>query len=459
MVYKGEQNMEKQNSEETPRKKQRKRRRKTKRIIQKCLIFGLPLFFIIILVIILFSCSKNTEKNKEPEAQEVLNPIVITEEEPEEPTVVTASILSAGDVILHSPFLSSRIYHLADGTYDYNPIFSYIKPEYEAADFSITNLELTISDGNYSGYPAFRSPATIATALKQNAVDMCLLANNHIYDNGDRGLTLTMDALDANSLLYTGVRRSVADKTYYVQDINGIKVGIFNYVYQTGALSGSNISINANPVSSASAPLINTFHYQDLNTLYEEIRTGLQEMATAGVEYTIAYIHWGNEYQTQENTYQNTIAQQFCELGIDALIGGHPHVVQPVDLLTNAAGDHQMLCVYSLGNHLSNQNRLYMDSMPTGHTEDGLMVKLTLEKVDDGPVMLKTADFIPTWVYHTRKNGGSEYYILPLNNPEQIKESTTSLDKAAVGIDESLNRTNAIIGAGVEKIHSALPLQ
>ena len=106
--------MEKQNSEETPRKKQRKRRRKTKRIIQKCLIFGLPLFFIIILVIILFSCSKNTEKNKEPEAQEVLNPIVITEEEPEEPTVVTASILSAGDVILHSPFLSSRIYHLAD---------------------------------------------------------------------------------------------------------------------------------------------------------------------------------------------------------------------------------------------------------------------------------------------------------------------------------------------------------
>ena len=73
--------------------------------------------------------------------------------------------------------------------------------------------------------------------------------------------------------------------------------------------------------------------------------------------------------------------------------------------------------------------------------------------------MLKTADFIPTWVYHTRKNGGSEYYILPLNNPEQIKESTTSLDKAAVGIDESLNRTNAIIGAGVEKIHSALPLQ
>ena len=451
--------MEKQHLEDTPAKKQRKRRRKMKKIMRRCLVFGLPLLLIAIGMIIFFSCSKQEKKEKEPKVQEVLSPIVITEEEPEEPTVVTATILSAGDVILHSPFLSSRIYHLADGTYDYNPIFSYIKPEYEAADFSIANLELTISNGNYSGYPYFRSPASIATALKQNAVDMCLLANNHIYDNGDQGLTLTMDALDTNSLLYTGVRRNVTDKTYYIQDINGIKVGIFNYVYETGALSSSTISINANQVSSVSAPLINTFHYHDLNALYEEIQIGLQEMASAGVEYTIAYIHWGNEYQTQENTYQNTIAQQLCELGIDALIGGHPHVVQPVDLLTNTAGDHQMLCVYSLGNHLSNQNRLYMDSMPTGHTEDGLMVKLTLEKVDDGPVVLKTADFIPTWVYHTRINGGSEYYILPLNNPEQIKESTLSLDKAAAGIDESLNRTNAIIGAGVEKIQSALPLQ
>lgn len=451
--------MEKQHSDETPRKKQRRRKCKTKHFLRRCLVFGLSLLFVIILICILFLCGKNEKKENEPEVQEVLSPIVITEEEPEEPTVVTASILSAGDVILHSPFLSSRIYHLADGTYDYNPIFSYIKPEYEAADFSIANLELTISNGNYSGYPYFRSPASIAAALKQNAVDMCLLANNHIYDNGDQGLTLTMDALDANSLLYTGVRRSAADKTYSIQDINGIKVGIFNYVYETGALSSSTISINANQVSSASAPLINSFHYHDLDALYEEIRVGLQEMASAGVEYTIAYIHWGNEYQTQENSYQNTIAGQLCELGIDALIGGHPHVVQPVDLLTNAAGDHQMICVYSLGNHLSNQNRLYMDSMPTGHTEDGLMVKLTLEKVDDGPVVLKTADFIPTWVYHTRKNGGSEYYILPLNNPEQIKENTASLDKAAAGIDESLNRTNAIIGAGVEKIQSALPLQ
>lgn len=414
----------------------------------------IPFIFLIILTATLPSCANKEES----ESKEVLAPIVFPTDEEDEPIVVTASILSAGDVILHSPFLSSRLYRLPDGTYDYNSIFSYINAEYIAADFTIANLELTISDGNYSGYPTFRAPVAIATALKQNSVDLCLLANNHIYDNYDRGMTLTMDALDANSLLYTGVRRNISDQTYHIQDINGIKVGIFNYVYETGSLNSPNVSINAIQVSSTSAPLINTFHYQNLDALYEKIQTGLQEMKTAGVDYTIAYIHWGTEYQTKENTYQNIIAKELCELGIDALIGGHPHVVQPVDLLTNTAGDHQMICVYSLGNHLSNQNRLYMNSMPTGHTEDGLMVKLTLEKIDDGPVTLKTADFIPTWVYHTRKNGGSEYYILPLDNRDQIIQNTSTLDNAAAGIDESLNRTNAIIGAGVQKIQMALPL-
>ena len=193
--------------------------------------------------------------------------------------------------------------------------------------------------------------------------------------------------------------------------------------------------------------------------MYSEIEAGLKEMEDAGVEYTIAYIHWGTEYQTKENIQQNQIAQKLCDMGINALIGGHPHVVQPVDLLTSTSGDHQMVCVYSMGNHLSNQNRRFMDSMPTGHTEDGLMVKLTLEKVDDEPVVLKAADFIPTWVYYTRRSGGPEYFILPLGNRDQIVADTASFGDAASGIDESLNRTNAIIGEGVGKIQAALPLK
>lgn len=449
--------MDKKHSRHEQIKKRRKRRQRRKLIMRRCLVFGTPLLLIGLIVFLLFSCGKD---KKEEKTQEVSAPITVTkEEEPKEPVVTTATILSSGDVILHSPFLSTGVYKTADGGYDYSAIFNYIKSEYEAADFSITNLELTISDGNYSGYPLFRSPANIATVLKQSSIDMCLLANNHIYDNTDRGLTLTMDALDANGLLYTGVQRTTTDKTYHIQDINGIKVGIFNYVYETGEYNPSRVLINGNHVSSASADLINSFHYQNLDAMYSEIETGLKEMEDAGVEYTIAYIHWGTEYQTTENTQQNQIAQKLCDMGINALIGGHPHVVQPVDLLTSTSGDHQMVCVYSMGNHLSNQNRRFMDSMPTGHTEDGLMVKLTLEKTDDEPVVLKAADFIPTWVYYTRRTGGPEYFILPLGNRDQIVADTAGFGDAAAGIDESLSRTNAIIGEGVGKIQAALPLK
>lgn len=435
-------------------RQQQRRKRKIRRLIRRCIrdaILILP----VILLVLLAVCIKNMGKeNKEPESVGVFAPIEIIQKEPEP---ITASILSAGDIIMHEPFLTSNVYLKEKNTYDYNPIFTYIKEGYTSADFTVVNLESTISETNYSGYPRFRSPAAITTALKQNGTDMCLLANNHIYDNYDDGITMTMNALDANSLLYTGVRRTTSDLTYLIQDINGIKVGFFNYVFDTGAVNGQDTSINSIPVSDASAPLINTFNYGNLQRLYNDIEAGLAEMKQAGVEYTIAYIHWGNEYQTTENERQRNIAAKLCELGIDALIGGHPHVIQPVDLLTNSSGDHQMLCVYSLGNHLSNQYKERMDSMPTGHTEDGLMVNLVLEKSSSGIVSLKQADFIPTWVYYSADANNPEYYIMPLDNPSKLQADAAGLDITA-DIRESLERTNAIIGEGVEKVQNALPL-
>lgn len=404
------------------------------------------------LVIALSNNSNN--KQKESLTQEVTEPIVIVEEEPD---IYSASILTAGDVILHSPFISSKIYHKGDGSYDYNSIFNYISPYYENADFSVVNFESTISTDNYSGYPSFRSPAAIATALKNSHVDMCMLANNHIYDNYDKGFSNTMKTIENEDLLFMGTQKTESDSKYTIQDINGIKVGFFNYVYETGSANGQK-TINAIPVSNTSASRINSFHYNDLETFFEELHTGLEDMKKEGVEYTIAYIHWGNEYQTKENATQQKIAQNLCNLGIDALIGGHPHVVQPVDLLTNSTGDHQMVCVYSMGNHLSNQRIEFMDSMPTGHTEDGLMVELKLEQIDNGPVSLVEANFIPTWVFHTTKHGGSEYIILPLDKPEELPDSIFDVSISS-DVTKSIERTNEIIKSGVEKINAALPIQ
>ena len=441
-------------------KSRRKKRRKIRRLLKRLIRISILLIPIILLVLFLsWILGRDKNNTSKENSADVIAPIKIEKEEPEP---ITASILTGGDIIMHDPFLTSNYYLKEDGSYDYNDIFKYIKGHYNASDLTILNLESTISDGNYKGYPRFRAPAGIATALAMNGTDICQLANNHIYDNYDAGFNMTIHAVESNDMMYMGVRKSASEKTYMIQEVNGIKIGFFNYVFNTGAKEGKDISINSIPVNNTTAPLINTFNYGNTQKLYNEIQAGLQEMREAGVDYTIAYIHWGIEYETTENTRQQTIAKELCELGIDALIGGHPHVIQPVDLLTNEAGDHQMLCAYSLGNHLSNQYRERMpNTKPTGHTEDGLMVNLVLEKDVEGNVSLVKADFIPTWVYRTPNEpdeGNPEFYIMPLDNPDSLVERL-DLPELAKDVAESLQRTNEIISAGVTKVKNALPLR
>ena len=435
-----------------------KRKRKIKRLLRRMIRMAILILPVIILGTAIILLTKKDDKPKKDKTQEVVQET--EKEETPEPKPITATILSAGDILMQDPLLTSNYYKKADGSFTYDSLFHYIKAEYGAADFTVLNLESTISDGNYRGYPNFKAPAAIVSAMANNHVNACMLANNHIYDNLEKGFRRTIQAVTDNRLVYMGVRITTDEKTYTIQDINGIKVGFFNYVYDTGAKNGQAVSINTIPVSNAISPLINTFNYGNLQTLYDKIQTGLSEMKEAGVEYTIAYIHWGNEYQTTENSTQRKIAAKLCDLGIDTLIGGHPHVVQPVDLLTSTDGTHQMLCVYSMGNHVSDQYKERMDSCPTGHTEDGIMVRLELEKKEGTPVTLKNVEIIPTWVYRTPGEPGTgnpEYFIMPLNNPEQIIKEATHLN-IADDVRESLDRTNAIIGNGVTKIKNALPI-
>lgn len=433
------------------RRKQRRRKRKIKRLICLGVLVALLLLLIIVGMVNLI---KFIFSRGEEEMKQVDNPVVFMEEE------LATTILTAGDIILHESFLTSGKYLAEDGTYNYDSIFQYISEDYEAADFAVVNFESTIADEDFSGYPKFKSPEAIAASLAKNHIDMCLLANNHIYDNTTEGLLRTIKGMEQNNLLYTGVRKDAEEASYFVKKIDGVKVGIFNYVFDSGSQGGQEISINSIPVSDEDAARINTFNYGGLEQyLYSEIEAGLKEMKAEGVEYTIAYIHWGTEYETTENERQQNIAKELCEMGIDALIGGHPHVVQPVDLLTNEAGDHQMVCVYSLGNHLSDQRKERIDLAPEGHTEDGLMVEMVLEKSESGEVSLADIKFIPTWVYRDVDEEEQNYYILPLDDIDNLLGNLTGLENVEEDARASLERTEAIISEGVKKIEATLPIK
>ena len=109
-----------------------------------------------------------------------------------------------------------------------------------------------------------------------------------------------------------------------------------------------------------------------------------------------------------------------------------------------------MFCIYSEGNALSNQRTYLMDEMPTGHTEDGAMVTLTLHQNSDGSVEIKDVDLLPTWVYRYQDNDGSKYYILPLDDVANI-EKTTGISDIQQEAQDSYDRTMEELGPGLEK--------
>ena len=435
--------MESRMYEKRKRLKQRQRKRMLRRRIKR--IIRITLLLLIILIICLIgSCARNNWKEK---------------------VATSASVLSGGDVIMHGPFLKSNHYMLPEGGYDYNSIFTYVKDIYNSADYSVLNFESTITNNSneYMSYPMFRSPEPIVTALSENGIDMGLLANNHIYDNFSNGMTMTMDAMDNNSVEFTGTVRDASDKKYQIKNINDIKVGFINYMAETAKNEAGQRTINAIPVQNNDIDLINSFHYDELDAFYSELESILDEMKEKGVEYVITYLHWGNEYELTQNTQQTEIAQKLCDMGINALIGGHPHVIQPVDVLTSTTGDHQMICAYSVGNHLANQHKGRILQSPDGHTEDGLMVKISLEKTNGGDLILSAVDFIPTWTYRTvgvNDDQHPEFYIFPLKDPEKVIKSAkenSNLDIES-DVNDSLNRTDEIVGNGISKVKDSLPM-
>lgn len=446
--------LERQKEETEQARRHRKRNRKKKE--QKFYLFTFLLIFCGIAVAslcsVFFPSAGTDRKEKEkaaPASAEIQNV---------KPT--KAVWTAAGDIVFHKPFLESGVFYNQDtSTYDYSSIFTYSRPLMEQADFSTVTLETSLAgeEAGYSGYPMFRAPDELADALAGGGFSLINLASNHVYDGMDQGFLRTMDVLQQKQLLFTGTRTSQNEKHYTVVEVNGIKIGLISYVYETTEEGGTK-SINGISLSDETAPLINSFDPNNLDAFYAEAEASLAAMKEEDVQYTIAYLHWGTEYQTQNSDQQTDIAQHLCDMGIDTLIGSHPHVIQPVDVLTSSDGSHKMLCAYAIGNFLSNQRSEYMQNeMPTGETEDSFLLTLTLSGDKKGKVSLTDVAFTPMWTYRWETEEGAAFAVLPVSDPSSLEEST-----GLAGIKEeaaaSAARTQAIIGKGTEKVQSSLPL-
>lgn len=366
----------------------------------------------------------------------------------------TVTIGSAGDVLLHIPILNAA--KKSDGTYNFDRLFTYVKSEIESCDYFVANLETTlagIENGrNYSGYPCFNSPDAIVSSLVSAGADCLLTANNHTYDTRGHGVKRTLSVVKNAGLDQVGTREKETDKKYLVKNIGGIKFGIGCYTYETEYAKGK--ALNGIPVDSETAKLINSFDYTDIESFYTDIEADLTNMKNEGAEVTLIYLHWGNEYQLTPDSHQKEIAQKLCDMGVDVIIGGHPHVVQPVELITSTDGKHSTVCVYSVGNMVSNQRRNLM-GLKTGHTEDGLIFKMTFSKYSDGTVVFEKVKSVPTWVHLT----SGIHYIVPLSDKLDNKADSLGLTKSSEGLSlakASYERTMELVKKGTKECNKYL---
>jgi len=372
--------------------------------------------------------------------------------------VARTDILVTGDILLHMPIVRSA--WTGDG-YNFDDVFAHIEPYVTTADYASATLETTLSgiQKTFSGFPNFNSPDEIVSGAKNAGFDLMVTATEHCYDFGTEGLLRTLSAVQTMGLDTLGTVETAEEPRHNIRTVGGIRVGMASYTYSDLREDGS-VGLNGLNAEADAAALINTFDPKRLSRFFVEIEEELAAMRAGGAEFTVLYLHWGDEYSMAVSDTQRAMAQKLCDLGVDVIIGSHPHVVQPIDLLTASSDpDHKTLVLYSAGTLLSNL-RAETSDLPSGHTEDGFLFRLTLAKYNDDSVGIAAVSLVPTWVVVHGSGEERDFCILPLNQQVADWGSTYGLSPSQLSSAKaSYNRTMAIVTEGLNKISTYLSAQ
>ncbi len=286
------------------------------------------------------------------------------------PQKTEISLMMIGDMLIHEGVYKSGLQD--DGSYNFDHLFKQILPDIEAADIRIVNQE-TILGGTelgLSGYPAFNSPYEIADAEVKAGFNVVLHATNHTIDKGLKGVNNCMEYWRTNypQINVLGINASKEEyDSIYVYEKDDFRIAILNYTYGTNGIA----------IPSANPYVVNLLDEDKIRTDVAKAK----EMA----DLVVVCPHWGTEYVYTPDSWQVKWTNLFLEVGVDVVIGTHPHVIEPVEVKTREDG-HQMLVYYSLGNFVSNQ-----DKSPRML---GAMAKVNMVKDDTG-AYVKSYQVIP----------------------------------------------------------------
>lgn len=239
----------------------------------------------------------------------------------------------------------------------------------------------------FSGYPHFNSPTEVGDAIAAAGFNVVLQATNHSADQGLDGMDSCVGFWRTHPEVLLAGLHEPDSYSAPILTIGDVTFAVLNYTY------GPNYEIVSDKVASRMELLCarnESDGAMDYTTLNPKVLTDI-EAASQTADIVVVCPHWGTEYQTTPSSYQQQFALEMTQAGADVIIGTHPHVPQPIEVIT-APNGNQSLCYYSLGNFVSTQQNV--ESMLEG------MAWLTWHVSEDGITLDKTRTGVIPLVCH-----------------------------------------------------------
>ena len=329
-----------------------------------------------------------------------------------------AKIFMVGDALIHWGVYNDA--KQSDGSYDFKPQLEYMKPIVSKYDLAYYNQETVLGgkELGVSSYPRFNSPQEVGDAFIDAGFNMVSLATNHTMDKGEAGVLKSVEYWKSHSdIAASGQWSSQEERTASVSkvyEVNNIKYAFISYTIWTNGLE----------TPSGKDYLNNVYSSEKAKADIESVRDK--------VDFVIVAMHWGTEYSFKKDYKQDEIAAYLSDLGVDLIIGAHPHVIQTVEYIN----DNKTFVIYSLGNFISDQ--LDVDNYT------GLAMEVTLKKhidVDDSitnTVVDPKAELLYT-VTNQSRGYSTNFRVIPYPKLEdnQLKNHAALYEKYKAIVNEN----------------------
>ncbi|MFE2506199.1 CapA family protein [Streptomyces rubiginosohelvolus] len=298
------------------------------------------------------------------------------------------TLLAAGDVLPHSSVIDQAAADAGGAGYDFAPMLAGVAPAVSGADLAFCHMETVYGKGGgpYTGYPSFKSPPEIATALRTTGFDSCSTASNHTLDDGAEGVRRTLDALDEAGVRHAGSARTAAEAARPTilpagPGKGAAKVAHLAYTYGTNDI----------PLPAGRPWTVNV---TDERKIVEEARAARR----AGADVVVLSAHWGTEWQDEPDAQQRELAERLTAStdrgrpDIDLIIGTHAHVPQAYEKVNGT------WVVYGMGDQIAGAMINYEGAQdPRGNQSSMGRFTFVPPAKPGERWKVKKAEFVPQW--------------------------------------------------------------